>query len=54
MFGVFLKRNGFFDEFPVKKFDTKDEAKTEAKTRRKSLTSGERGYYKLSYGFKKV
>jgi len=50
-FGVFRKGGsiGSHNDDPVATFDTKDEAIEKAKRLRKTLTKGEKGYYKMGF-----
>jgi hypothetical protein len=55
-YGVFRKGGsiGGDNSKPVKTFDSKEEAKAYAQDRRKGLSQGERGYYRMSYVVKPI
>jgi len=55
-FGVFSSGGsiGSKNDEPVKTFDTKEEADAKAKSLNKSLTPGEKSYYKMKYKVKQI
>ena len=55
--GVYMKGGsigGKKDDSPVKTFDNRPDAMADAKRRRKGLSAGEKGYYKMGYSVKKI